>query len=346
MDHYFPALAGETVVEDTLTFTKEAYHTYPPGTPVVIRRTNKAVLFYIDPSVHVDADGTSVRSIRTSGSWSPVMLFALSPIDQAKIVTKIYGAFASFLPGPAGTVAKAGVGLVNMILGMAGSNGPSWSDITAMMRQMVREELVTNDLEYIQADYESVKKWAEIQFLPNQKSKPKEELWNMLRPQIDLVSRDINLLLQTNHRIAGFGLLLLGVDVYLGLLQEQIMLGYDADIRKAGEEWATSMLKVWEEVQKDRHAQIVYNKYSYGVYVPPGDVVTCEYWCWTDKKTKDSRGDRHGPWQAGGKPDRSESNCRADGEGRFRNIVLPQMITTFGDPETTAKAWKTVRHPG
>jgi hypothetical protein len=346
MDHYFPPIGNETVIEDTLTFTKEVYHTYPPGTAVVIRRTTNAELFFINPSVQVEADGSVVTNIRTAGSWAPLLLFAASPIDEAKIVTKIYGMFASLLPGPAGSVAKAGLELVNMILGMAGSNGPSWSEITAMMRAMVREELVTNDLEYVQADYESVKKWADIQYLPNRSHKSKDELWNMLRPQIDLVSRDINLLLQTNHRIAGFGLLLLGVDTYLGLLQEQIMLGYDADIRKAGDQWATSMLKVWEEVQKDRHAQIVFNKYSYGVYVPPGDVITCEYWCWTDKKTKESRGDRNGPWQVGGKPDRSETDCRANAEGRYRNIVLPNMIQTFGDPETTAKAWRTVRHPG
>lgn len=346
LDRYFPPIGQEKVVEDTLTFTKEAYNTYPPGTAVAIRRTNKATLFFLDPSVHVEADGTLVTNIRTAASWSPPLLFAASPIDEAKIVTKIFGQFASLLPGPAGTIAKAGVELVNMILGMAGSNGPSWTEITAMMREMVREELITNDLEYIQADYESIKNWAQIQYLPNKASKSKKDLWHMLRPQIDVVSRDINLLLQPNHRIPGFALLLLGVDTYLGLLQEEILLGYDADIRNAGDHCASSMLKVWEEVQKDRHEQIRVNKYSYGVYVPPGDVITCEYWSWTDQKTKESRGDRHGPWQAGGKPDRSETGCRADAEGRYRNIVLPNMVRTFGDPETTATAWRTVRHPG
>lgn len=345
MDYYFPPIGNESVVKDILAFTNKAYHSYPPGTAVVIRRTNKAVLFYIDPSVHVEADGTTVTNIRATGYQPKPLLLAASPIDEAKIVTKIYGQFAALLPPPAGTVMKVGVELLNMILGMAGSSGPSWSEITAMMRQVVREELVTNDLEYIQADYESVKKWSDIQYLPNKKDKSKKELWDMLRPQIDLVSRDINLLLQSNHRIPGFGLLLLGVDMYLSLLQEQMSLGYDADIRKAGDQWATSMLKVWEEVQKDRHDQITVTQYSYGVPEPSHTVITCYYWAWSDKKTNESKGSRNGPWQAGGKHDHSESDCRADAQAHYQNTVLPLMISTFGDPEATAKAWREVVLP-
>ena len=345
MDYYFPPIGAESVVQDILAFTDRPYHSHPPGTGVVIRKTNKAVLFYIDPSVRVEADGTSVTNIRATRYQPQTLVVAASPIDEAKIVTKIYGLFADLLPGPAGTVAKFGIGLLSMILDEAGSSGPSWSEITAMMRQVVREELITNDLEYIQADYESVKKWSDIQYLPNKGSKSKKELWDMLRPQIDLVSRDINLLLQTNHRIPGFGLLLLGVDMYLSFLQEQISLGYDADIQQAGNQWATSMLKVWEEVQKDRQDQITVTKYSYGVPEPTHTVITCYYWRWTDKKTNESKGSRSGPWQAGGKDDHSKSDCRADAEGHYQNTVLPFMISTFGDPEATAKAWRAVALP-
>lgn len=345
MDYYFPPIGNESVVQDILAFTSKPYHSHSPGTGVVIRRTNKAVLFYIDPSVHVEADGTSVTNIRVTGYQPKRFLAAASPIDEAKIATKILGQFAVLLPGPAGTIAKFGIGLMSMILDIAGSSGPSWSEITAMMRQVVREELITNDLEYIQADYESVKKWCDIQYLPNKEGKSKKELWEMLRPQIDLVSRDINLLLQTNHRIPGFGLLLLGVDMYLSLLQEQIFLGYDADIRKAGDQWATDMLEVWQQVQTDRHNQVQVKKYSYGVYAPPGDVITCYYWSWTDKKTNESKGSRNGPWQAGGKHDHSKSECQADAEAHYKNKVLPLMISTFGNPEATAKAWRTVALP-
>lgn len=345
MDHYFPPVGDEAVLEDTFTFTAAPFEHFPAGTAVVVRRTNKAVLFYLNPNVHVDADGHAVRSIRTTGAWAPPMRFAASPVDEAKIVMKIYGSFASLLPGPVGTIAKAGIELVNMILGMAGPSGPSWTEIQSMMREVVRDELITNDLEFVQAHLEKVKKWAEIQYLPNRSHKSKEQLWQMLLPQIDLVTNDINLLLQSNHRIPGFGLLLLGVDTYMGLLQEQVMLGYDANIRKAGDQWATSMLTVWAEVQKHRHDQIVFEKPSYAVFLPPDDVMTAEYWRWIDRKTGEVRGDRNGPWQAGGKPDRSEEGCRHDAEARYEGIILPRMIRTFGDPEATAKAWRTVRVP-
>ncbi len=346
MDHYFPPIGNESVVQDILAFTSEPYHSHPTGTAVVIRRTNRAVFFYIDPSVHVEAAGTSVTNIRATEYQPNPLLVATSTIDDAMVVTKIYGLFADLLPGPAGKVAKFGIGLMSIILGEAGSSGPSWSEITAMMRQVVREELITNDLEYIQADYESVKKWSDIQYLPNKKGKSKQELWDMLRPQIDIVSHDINLLLQTNHRIPGFGVLLLGVDLYLSLLQEQVSLGYAADISQAGDQWATAMLKVWEEVQKDRHDQLTMTKYSYGVPEPTHTVITCYYWEWTDKKTNESKGSRSGPWQAGGKDDHSKSDCRDDMQAHYQKTVLPLMTSTFGDPESTAKAWRAVFSPG
>lgn len=345
MDYYFPPIGNETVVQDILAFTDKPYRSHPPGTGVVIRRTSRAVFFFIDPSVRVEADGTTVTNIRVTRYQPQTRLVAASPIDEAKILTKIYGLFASLLPGPAGTVAKFGVGLLSMILDNAGSSGPSWSAMKVMMRQVVREELVMNDLEYIQAHYESIKKWSDIQYLPNRKNASKKELLDMLLPQINLVSCDINLLLQTNHRISGFGLLLLGVDIYLSLLQEQKSLGYEADICKAGDQWATSMLKVWEDVQKDRHDQITVTRYSYGVYEPSGTVVTCYYWAWTDNKTGESRGGRNGPWSAGGKDDRSESDCRANEQAYYHNTVLPLMVSTFGDPEATAKAWRAAALP-
>jgi hypothetical protein len=354
MDRYFPLLQGETVVEDLHTFTKEPYSSHPAGTAVVIRRTNKATFFFVDPSVQVQSVGSVVTNIHSSPRPTQMLFAAPSPfaaahvrgsgIEEAKIATKILSQFSVLLPGPAGTAFKFGMELVNMILGMAGSSGPNWNEIKEMMRQVVREELITNDLEYIQADYESIMKWGTIQYLPNRDHKPKDELWNMLRPQIDTVSHDINVLLQHNHRIPGFGLLLLGVDLYLALLQEQMWLDYSVDIKKAGDEWATSMLEVWKEVQKDRHDQITVTQYSYGVYAA-GDVMTCYFWQWADKKTGETHGTRSGPWQAGGKHDNSEAGCRGSAEYHYQNVVLPGMIKTFGDPEKTAKAWRAVKVP-
>jgi hypothetical protein len=346
MDYYFPLIGNESVVKDTHTFTKEPYLLHPAGTAVVIRRTSKAILFFIDPSVHVECDGSVVSSITTLPQQRmKLWLAATGDVEQAKIATKILSTFALLLPEPGGAIAKCGLGLVDMILGTAGSSGPSWDEIKEMMREVVREELVTNNLEFVQADYESVMKWSHIQYLPNREGKSKDELWNMMRPQIDTVGKDINLLLQTNHRIPGFGLLLLGVDMYLGLLQEQISLGYDAKLREAGEEWATSMLKVWEEVQEHRHEQITVTQHSYGVAEPSHTAITCYYWQWTDNKTGESKGSRSGPWQAGGKHDHSESDCRADAEARYQSIVFPEMVKTFGDPVATAKAWRNVRVP-
>ena len=354
LDHYFPPLKGETIVEDIHTFTKEPYASHSAGTAVVIRRTNKATLFFIDPSVQVEMTGSVVTNIHTGPSPTQMLFAAPSPfaattvrgseIEAAKIATKILSQFSVLLPGPAGTIFKFGMELINGILGMAGSSGPNWEQIKEMMRQVVREELITNDLEYIQADYEAVMKWGTIQYLPNRDHKSKDELWNMLRPQIDTVAHDINVLLQHNHRIPGFGLLLLGVDIYLALLQEQMWLDYSVDIKKAGEQWATSMLEVWKEVQKDRHDRITVTKYSYGVYAA-GDVMTCYFWQWADQKTGETQGTRSGPWQAGGKHDNSEAGCRGSAECHYEQVVLPKMIKTFGDPEKTAEAWRTVKVP-
>ena len=354
LDHYFPLLQGETVVEDIPTFMKEPYSSHPAGTAVVIRRTNKATVFFVDPSVQVEMTGSVVTNIRTGPRPTEILFAAPSPfaaaslrgsgIEEAKIATKILSQFSVLLPGPAGTAFKFGMELVNMILGMAGSSGPNWEQIKEMMREVVREELITNDLEYIQADYEAVMKWGNVQYLPNRDHKSKRELWDMLRPQIDTVSHDINVLLQHNHRIPGFGLLLLGVDLYLALLQEQMWLDYSVDIKKAGDQWATSMLEVWKEVQKDRHDRITVTKYSYGVVVAR-DVMTCYFWQWADGKTGETRGTRSGPWQAGGKHDNSETDCRGSAENHYQNVVFPGMIKTFGDPVQTAEAWRTVKVP-
>ncbi len=134
------------------------------------------------------------------------------------------------------------------------------------------------------------------------------------------------------------------MDLYLALLQEQMWLDYAVDIRQAGEQWATSMLDVWKEVQKDRHDQISVTKYSYGVVVAR-DVMTCYFWQWADKKTGETRGTRSGPWQAGGKHDNSETDCRGNAEYHYQQIVFPRMIRTFGDPDKTAEAWRMVRVP-
>ena len=153
MDHYFPLTESESVVQDILAFTDRTYHSHPPGTGVVIRRTNKAVFFYIDPNVRVEADGTTVTNIQATRYISKSIHVAITSTDPALLLTKIFGLFVDLLPGPVGTAAKIGVALLSMILEEAGSSGPSWSEIQGMMREVVRDELVTNDLEYIQAHY-------------------------------------------------------------------------------------------------------------------------------------------------------------------------------------------------
>lgn len=347
LDHYFPPIGDETTIEDTVTCTNKPYHSHPTGTPVVIRRTNKALVFYINPNVHVEVEGNAVLSAKTIQDipQKTERFTSNDSIGDAQTITKILSQFTSLIPGPEGKAIKFGVDLLSSLLGIAGSSGPSWADITALMREVVREELITNDLEHVQADYSTVKKWSDVQYLPNKDTKTKEELWAMLRPQIDVVSNDINLLLQQNHRLSGFGLLLLGVDLYLSLLQEQASLGYSADIRAAGSQWASDMLNVWDEVQKDRHSQISVKKYSYGVPDPTHYVITCYYWQWKDNKTGETKGDRSGPWQAGGKHDHSESDCRADAEAHYNQKYLPDMISKFGDPTVTADAWKNAKIP-
>ena len=73
--------------------------------------------------------------------------------------------------------------------------------------------------------------------------------------------------------------------------------------------------------------------------------MTCYYWQWADKKTGETMGPRSGPWQAGGKHDNSETQCRGSAECHYENVVFPGMIKTFGDPAKTADAWRTVKVP-
>ncbi len=344
LDFYFPLFDGETVKEDFFSFLVAPFASYPPGTVVARRTTNKAVMFAVVPEWRFDLKA------RTLAAVAPRVLLAkagpgpqlLQAGQEVKLITGILTAFAGALPGPWGAGAKCGVGLLSAILGMAGDGGPSWDDIKKMMREVLREELITNDLEHIQAAYESVKRWSDITYLPNKQSgKSQEELWDMLSPQINLINQQISLLLQKNHRLPGFALLLLGVPMYLSLLQEQVALSYKADIKKAGNDWAGDMLQVWKEIQDDRKNQLRTVKYSYGVAEPSHTVITCYYWSWEDQKSGESKGSRSGPWQAGGKHDDSEARCKADAEQHYQ-AVLQEMIKTFADPQALAQSWRNV----
>lgn len=343
LDFYFPLLKGEDVKEDYYSFLTEPFASYPPGTVVAKRTTNKAVMFAVVADWRFDLEVRKLTRVYPGGAVKSGMgrQKMLRGGEEIKLITSILGIFAGTLSGGAGIAAKIGVNLLSYVLGMAGSSGPSWGQMKDMMKEVVREELITNDLEHIQAAYESVKRWSDITYLPSKDAgKRKKELWNMLSPQINLVHQQISLLLQQNHRIPGFGLLLIGVSMYLALLQEQILLSYPAKIQEAGKQWADNMLKVWEEVQKDRHKQIQVKRSSYGVPEPSHTVITCFYWAWEDKKTGQFKGSRNGPWQEA-KKNSHEADCKKDAEKHYQD-VLHDMVKTFADPVTTAEKWRNV----
>ena len=343
LDFYFPLLKGEKVKEDYYSFLTAPFASYPPGTVVAKRTTNKAVMFAVVADWRFDLEVRKLTNVfpRVAPKSEILSQKMLGAGEEIKLLTSILGIFAGTLSGGAGVAAKIGVNLLSYVLGMAGSSGPSWSQMKDMMKQVVREELITNDLEHVQAAYESVKRWSDITYLPNKSAgKTKKELWNMLSPQINLVHQQISLLLQQNHRIPGFALLLLGVSMYLALLQEQISLSYPAKIQDAGMQWADDMVKVWKEVQNDRYKQIKVKRYSYSVPEPSHTVITCFFWSWEDKKSNQSKGSRNGPWQEA-KKNSHEADCRKDAEKHYQDVLL-DMVNTFADPVVTAAKWRNV----
>src|SRR5512146_1870526 len=267
IDYYFPLYPGEKVREDTFSLLSESLGAAEAGSPVLLRTTNKARMFAIARDWKISLPERMLAYAPSVEASPSVLLQAKGP-DVAGVVTKVIACFAD---GFKGDYIKLGIDLITLAFGFASGSGPSWSDQLEMIRQVVREELISNDLEKINADFSSLNDWNETTYRPMKQSTPQDIplLQTMIADQLSPrgpVLSNLNLLLQEEHRISGFPLLMIGVPLYLALLQEAINLGMPENIHKAGGEWADRMLKSWDNLKKYRKNNITVQKFQYGVY--------------------------------------------------------------------------------
>jgi|GEM_PF-1895716 len=337
LDYYFPLFEGEEVREEVHSYLIEQFGPCPPGTAAVVRTTNMAVMYAVVSGWQVDLAALRLKQV-------PVPLALESPVPsslkggEAQLLADILISWADLLTGPAGALVKTGIALLSYALGKAGEQGPSWEDMKKMIREVVREELITNDLEHVHAAYQSLQHWSDIEYLPRKRTRrvTHEELWRMLEPKAHEIDKKLSLLIEPNHRLPGFALLLFGVSMYLSILQEQRALGYANDITKAAERWASEMLKVWEEVKADRHRRITVKRYAYERWTG-WSYTTYYYWAWKDEKTGVTK-----PFPDEEKDNTHEDECRRDADRYFKEEVLPLTSKQFGNPEAMAEKWRDV----
>ncbi len=317
---FFPLFAGEEVRDDVFACLAEPFHSAAAGSPVLIRKTNKAVLLAI------------ARSEGPALALQAPILTAAAPrvyADAAQVITKILSCFAAALPGPEGKIAKVGIELLSMALGLAGDRGPSCDQMLAMIRVVVREELVTNDLEWISARFAAIKGWINDTYLPAKRASQPDmaRLRNHIDEQARPLLTDLNALLMKNHRNAGFPLLMIGVPIYLSLLQESLSLGVPQDLHTAGVTWAKNVLSAWADLKQYRLDNIVVKESHYASGCPPFMLIHYDY-RWTDKVESCAAG-----------PFKNEKACRRSASSHYDDVINRLKID-FADPDATAAGWQ------
>lgn len=346
MNFYFPLLEKEKIEEDTLTITSKATANYPKETIIWIRKTNLAVYFAIaaDWQFDIIQSKLTTKSIENLNDLHPVLYRSAKSDEGIETVRKVLDLFASAFPGPE----KYGIKLLSLALGLANSDsGPSWDEIYAMIRTIVREEIIKDSLTKIHSEFTALAEWSNDHYLPlkNKKRTKNKKLLDLLEPKMNPMLKNLSLLTEPQYRIPGFVLLLQGINMYLTLIQEKLSIGGSTrNIRSIANDWANEMLRIWAEVKEHRASEIVVEKKSHSKPLADKSIVTIEYYIILDKHTGHKTGDRNGPWTVNGKNSKAKDNANEELIKHRRN-VLATLTRNLADPDKTASKWRNIWIP-
>jgi hypothetical protein len=216
----FPLVTGETIVRDRFTCLSDAFRSFPEGTPVLVRETNKATMMHFFPC-----------SVYRNGSIEPGNLIpeASTPVQQPKpsVEKELKGPesiIISLFKGIASAIGeKIGAEIFNAIF------PDNSSDIEKMLRDLqenikiiFRQELdkqtidqlnfkIQGVISYMQQTYNSQKK----------RGAPAAALEGILIPENEKMYTELMaLLVGQRYRAQGIAYLVIGANAHLAILQE------------------------------------------------------------------------------------------------------------------------------
>lgn len=216
----FPLVAEESIISDRFTFLSDEFRSFPQGTPVLVRETNKATMIHFFPC-----------SVYRNGSIEPGNLLTETfiPVQQPKPLfeTGLKGPesiIISLFKGIASAIGeKIGAEIFNAIFPDNSSNMEKMlSDLQENIKNIFRQELDLQTIDQLNLKIQGVISYMQQTYnLQKKGGADAAELVGLLTPiNRDMYINLMSLLVGERYRAKGIAYLVVGANAHLAIIQE------------------------------------------------------------------------------------------------------------------------------
>jgi hypothetical protein len=216
----FPLVADESIIRDTFTFLIKDFRSYPQGTPILVRETNKATMIHFF-SCSVYHDGSIEPGNQVRETLIPVQLPKLLEEKglngPESIILSLFTGIAS------GIGNKIGAEIFDSVFPNNSTNmSKMLKDLQDNIKDIFRQELDAQTIDQLNDKIQGVSQYMRETYLLQKKSGadvPKLEA--LLTTENEKMYTDLMaLLIAERYRDKGIAYLVVGANAHLAILQE------------------------------------------------------------------------------------------------------------------------------
>lgn len=282
----YPLIEGETIEELSHTYFSKPYHDILAGVPVIIRRSDRAdVYFVFDEAMWENKQISFTEKAQIVNKNRPVTAAYQILID---LITAALKGFAG----------KVGAKAFEMIFDSGTCN---FDELYTLIKNMVHEELTQAEVDEICGILGGLSTFINNTYIPLKDSKgpiltqeDKKELCDKLFPIAYDATKAMGILKSSRYKKAGLSVYLETVLEIILIHQELALVdpavqnpkdsSYAISITKYAEQALAHCGPVFNDLAKDRRDKFSYSKYSEG-HVVVHEVVVTYYYKWHDSYT-------------------------------------------------------------
>ncbi|SFH09214.1 hypothetical protein SAMN05660649_03814 [Desulfotomaculum arcticum] len=216
----FPLVANESIISDRFTFLSDEFRSFPQGTPVLIRETDKATMIHFFPC-SVYRNGSIEPGNLLSETSIPVQLPKPSVETGLKgpeiIIISLFKGMASAIEG------KIAAEIFNAIFPNNSSNIEQMlSDLKENIKNIFRQELDLQTIDQLNLKIQGVIRYMQQTYnLQKKSSSDAAKLENLLITENEKMYTELmSLLVGERYRAKGIAYLVVGANAHLAILQE------------------------------------------------------------------------------------------------------------------------------
>ena len=344
----YPLVKYEYVIKDRVSYLLSEYETYPVGTPVLIRVTNKATMVhFFDCCIYEKGNLNFIQQPEEKEIVAPV----LAGVDP--FILSFFTGMISELGSKTGSII-----FDKIFPGNSTDMRSMFDKLQNNIKTIFRDELDQKQIDDLEYQLTGNIKYMQEVYNPKKASKIKEhgeltiqdrkELIELLQPiNIKMYTETMALLIGERYRAKGISYLVTGANAHLGIIQEMVNVDPNTTDPNKSSYMETYYMRLEGYIQAlDRAIDEVYNKRLTYLGCIEESVLkgAATYRCWFSDFWANYKSDEYGNTKKGyDYIYDADKKCNAARNKYFNEVFHPTIVIDLRPYNDTKNSWISLR---